>query len=177
MSILGGVNIYSGGLRPSCDVTVGNTLSKNLRGYLSYGVNYDCEDDNDAFYITEQGSGMKTMVVFNSPSFDVTSVFQIGVPYSFLTVNLTKKFKTSDAKLRNTMTIGTFGAVFKYGIERKISSQSVLKATMEVGIPSGVTLTIRLDRASQAYTFPLHLSDQVIMSFPLPNTRLKKTSF
>ena len=50
---------------------------------------------------------------------------------------------------------------FDYGIERKISAQSMIAATMTVGFPTGVKLTIRLNRGSQTYLFPLHLSDEV----------------
>ena len=32
---------------------------------------------------------------------------------------------------------------------------------MIVGIPFGVTLKIKLTRASQTYTFPIHLADEV----------------
>ena len=58
---------------------------------------------------------------------------------------------------------GTFGAVIEYGVDRKITEQSTLAATVAVGIPQGVILRIRLNRASQTYLFPLHLSDEVIM--------------
>lgn len=58
---------------------------------------------------------------------------------------------------------GTFGAVIEYGVDRKITEQSTLAATVAVGIPQGVVLRIRLNRASQTYLFPLHLSDEVIM--------------
>jgi DnaJ family protein C protein 11 len=57
--------------------------------------------------------------------------------------------------------IGTFGAIVEYGVERKISHHSTLGATMVVGLPIGITLRIRLNRASQTYIFPLHLSDEV----------------
>ena len=56
---------------------------------------------------------------------------------------------------------GTFGLLVDYGIERKISAQSFIAATMTVGIPTGVLLKIRLNRGSQTYFFPLHLSDEV----------------
>ena len=58
---------------------------------------------------------------------------------------------------------GTFGAVIEYGVDRKITEQSTLAATVAVGIPQGVILRIRLNRATQTYLFPLHLSDEVIM--------------
>ena len=38
---------------------------------------------------------------------------------------------------------GTFGVVFEYGCEKKVSQFSVLGATMTVGTPMGVSLKIR----------------------------------
>ncbi len=57
--------------------------------------------------------------------------------------------------------LGTFGLIFEYGVHRQISQHSTLGATMVVGIPTGITLRIRLNRATQTYLFPLHLSDEV----------------
>ena len=56
---------------------------------------------------------------------------------------------------------GTFGAIFEYFVERSITTHSTLCATMAVGIPVGVTLDIKLTRARQTYSFPIHLSDEV----------------
>lgn len=38
---------------------------------------------------------------------------------------------------------GFFGTVVEYGAERKISSHSVLSATVSIGVPQGVSLKIR----------------------------------
>jgi hypothetical protein len=53
--------------------------------------------------------------------------------------------------------LGTFGAMIEYGVERRVSTHSTLGATMVVGIPVGVTLRVKLVRASQTYIFPIHL--------------------
>jgi DnaJ family protein C protein 11 len=58
--------------------------------------------------------------------------------------------------------LGTFGAMVEYGVERRVSTHSTLGATMVVGIPVGVTLRVKLTRASQTYTFPIHLSDEIL---------------
>ena len=61
--------------------------------------------------------------------------------------------------------VGTFGTLLEYGIERRLTPHSNLGATMVVGIPFGVTLKIKLTRASQTYTFPIHLADEVRTKF------------
>ena len=53
----------------------------------------------------------------------------------------------------------------EYGIERRITPHSNLGATMLVGIPFGVTLKVKFTRASQTYTFPIHLADEVPLQF------------
>ena len=61
-----------------------------------------------------------------------------------------------------TPTLGTL--VVEYGAETKISRHSVLGATVSVGVPQGVSLKIKLNRASQTYFFPIHLTDQLLPS-------------
>lgn len=50
----------------------------------------------------------------------------------------------------------------EYGAEKKVSEHSSLSAAVRVGIPVGVTLKIELTRASQTYTFPIHLSEEIM---------------
>ena len=38
---------------------------------------------------------------------------------------------------------GVFGAVFEYGIERKITSFSTVGASMSVGVPTGVMVRLK----------------------------------
>ena len=38
---------------------------------------------------------------------------------------------------------GTFGAFIEYGVEKKISDQSNVSATMVVGMPMGVNLKLK----------------------------------
>ena len=57
--------------------------------------------------------------------------------------------------------LGTFGAMIEYGIERRITPNSNLGATMIIGVPFGVTLRVKFTRATQTYTFPIHLADEV----------------
>ncbi|CAB0005493.1 unnamed protein product [Nesidiocoris tenuis] len=59
---------------------------------------------------------------------------------------------------------GTFGAEMSYGAEKKISEQSTVAATIVIGVPSGVTLRLRLSRASQNYLMPIQLCDEVLPS-------------
>lgn len=50
----------------------------------------------------------------------------------------------------------------EYGAEKKISKYSSVVASVMLGVPSGVTLKLKLIRSSQTYIFPIHLSEEVI---------------
>lgn len=50
----------------------------------------------------------------------------------------------------------------EYGAEKQVSKHSKLSAAVRVGVPTGVTLKVKLNRSSQAYTFSIHLSDEIL---------------
>lgn len=50
----------------------------------------------------------------------------------------------------------------EYGVEKKVSKHSNLSASVVVGMPAGVKLKIRLTRANQVYTFPIHLCEEIM---------------
>lgn len=52
--------------------------------------------------------------------------------------------------------------LLEYGAEKKVSRHSSLSAAVRVGVPTGVTLRVKLSRASQSYTFSVHLSDELL---------------
>ncbi|KAK7877541.1 hypothetical protein WMY93_031758 [Mugilogobius chulae] len=94
-----------------------------------------------------------------------TVLGSLGVPHSYLMLSYQYKFQDEDqTKVKGSLKTGWFGTVVEYGAERKISRHSVLSATVSVGVPQGVTLKIRLSRASQTYLFPVHLTDQLLPS-------------
>jgi DnaJ homolog subfamily C member 11 len=90
--------------------------------------------------------------------------------------------KTSGNKIYNAIYLfrgGTFGLQLEYGAEKKVSQYSTVSATMTVGIPMGVSLKMRLVkiqlinitfnlfssrvvRASYTFSFPIHLSEEVV---------------
>uniref|UniRef100_A0A8C7KK74 DnaJ homolog subfamily C member 11 n=1 Tax=Oncorhynchus kisutch TaxID=8019 RepID=A0A8C7KK74_ONCKI len=101
--------------------------------------------------------------------FPVLTVFvgplQLGIPHSFMMMSYQYKFQDDDqTKVKGSIKAGFFGTVVEYGAERKISRHSVLGATVSVGVPQGVSLKIKLNRASQTYFFPIHLTDQLLPS-------------
>ncbi|XP_040889945.1 dnaJ homolog subfamily C member 11 [Toxotes jaculatrix] len=138
-------------LRPSCSLMTARHLDQNTMGYLQWrwGPN----------------SAMTTSLVRDTKSSHFTLALQLGIPHSYLMMSYQYKFQDEDqTKVKGSVKTGWFGTVVEYGAERKISRHSVLSATVSIGVPQGVTLKIKLARASQTYLFPIHLTDQLLPS-------------
>lgn len=147
----GGLQFSSRGVRPSATTVLARHLDKNTMGYLQWrwGVN----------------SSMNTSIVRDTKSSHFTFAVQLGIPHSFMMTSYQYKFQDEDqTKIKGSLKVGFFGTVCEYGAERKISRHSVLGATVSVGVPQGVSLKIKLNRASQTYFFPIHLTDNLLPS-------------
>ncbi|XP_075997243.1 dnaJ homolog subfamily C member 11-like [Genypterus blacodes] len=146
-----GMQFSPRGPRPSCSLMTARHLDQNTMGYLQWrwGTN----------------SAMTTSLVRDTTTSHLTVALQLGVPHSYMMMSYQYKFQDEDqTKVKGSIKTGWFGTVVEYGAERKISRHSVLSATVSVGIPQGVTLKIKLSRASQTYLFPIHLTDQLLPS-------------
>ncbi|XP_060926457.1 dnaJ homolog subfamily C member 11-like [Limanda limanda] len=146
-----GLQFSPRGLRPSCSLMTARHLDQNTMGYLQWRWG--------------PHSAMITSLVRDTKSSHFTLALQLGVPHSYLMMSYQYKFQDEDqTKVKGSVKTGWFGTVVEYGAERKISRHSVLSATVSVGVPQGVTLKIKLARASQTYLFPIHLTDQLLPS-------------
>ena len=136
------------GIRPGLVGTLAMQLDKHTVGYLTYRAGIQ--------------SAMSTMIVRDtSRSYTALSI-HFGILQSFASLNYTYKMEEKQMKLRGSVKAGTFGVFVEYGAEKKVSRHSSLSAAVRVGVPTGVTLKVKLNRASQAYTFSIHLSDEIL---------------
>ncbi|XP_078235262.1 dnaJ homolog subfamily C member 11 isoform X2 [Pogona vitticeps] len=139
------------GIHPGFTAVLARHLDKNTMGYLQWRWGIQ--------------SAMNTSVVRDTKTSHFTMAFQLGIPHSFVMVSYQHKFQDEDqTRVKGSLKAGLFGTIVEYGAERKISRHSVLGATVSVGVPQGVSLKIRLNRASQTYSFPIHLTDQLLPS-------------
>ncbi|XP_016137961.1 dnaJ homolog subfamily C member 11-like [Sinocyclocheilus grahami] len=146
-----GLQFSSRGVRPSATTMMARHLDQNTMGYLQWRWGSQ--------------SAMTTSIVRDTKTSHFTLALQLGVPHSYLMMSYQYKFQDEDqTKVKGSIKTGFFGTVVEYGAERKISPHSVLAATVCVGVPQGVSLKIRLNRASQTYLFPIHLTDQILPS-------------
>uniref|UniRef100_H3B798 DnaJ homolog subfamily C member 11 n=1 Tax=Latimeria chalumnae TaxID=7897 RepID=H3B798_LATCH len=141
----------SRGIQPGLTTVVARHLDKNTMGYLQWRWGIQ--------------SAMNTSVVRDTKFSHFTLALQLGIPHSFMMVSYQYKFQDEDqTRVKGSIKTGFFGTVVEYGAERKISRHSILGATVSVGLPQGVSLKIKLNRASQTYFFPIHLTDQLLPS-------------
>ncbi|XP_061076219.1 dnaJ homolog subfamily C member 11 [Conger conger] len=146
-----GLQFSSRGVRPGVTTVLARHLDKNTMGYLQWRWGTQ--------------SAMNTSVVRDTKTSHFTFALQLGVPHSFMMMSYQYKFQDEDqTKIKGSVKSGFFGTVVEYGAERKISRHSVLGATVSIGVPQGVSLKIKLNRASQTYFFPIHLTDQLLPS-------------
>ncbi|KAJ8257817.1 hypothetical protein GJAV_G00190050 [Gymnothorax javanicus] len=141
----------SRGVRPGLTTVLARHLDKNTMGYLQWRWGFQ--------------SSMNTSVVRDTKTSHFTFAVQLGIPHTFMMMSYQYKFQDDDqTKVKGSVKTGFFGTVVEYGAETKISRHSILGATVSVGVPQGVSLKIKLNRASQTYFFPIHLTDQVLPS-------------
>ncbi|XP_041945030.1 dnaJ homolog subfamily C member 11 [Alosa pseudoharengus] len=146
-----GLQFSSRGVRPSASTMWARHLDQNTMGYLQWRWGSQ--------------SAMTTSIVRDTKTSHFTLALQLGVPHSYLMMSYQYKFQDEDqTKIKGSLKTGFFGTVVEYGAERKISQHSVLAATVSIGVPQGVSLKLRLNRASQTYLFPIHLTDQLLPS-------------
>ncbi|CAG03999.1 unnamed protein product [Tetraodon nigroviridis] len=146
-----GLQFSSRGVRPGFTTVLARHLDKNTMGYLQWRWGIQ--------------SSMNTSIVRDTKSSHFTFAMQLGIPHTFVMMSYQYKFQDDDqTKIKGSVKSGFFGTVVEYGAERKISRHSILGATVSVGVPQGVSLKIKLNRASQTYLFPVHLTDQLLPS-------------
>uniref|UniRef100_A0A7N6AVL3 DnaJ homolog subfamily C member 11 n=1 Tax=Anabas testudineus TaxID=64144 RepID=A0A7N6AVL3_ANATE len=144
-----GLQFSSRGVRPGITTVLARHLDKNTMGYLQWRWGIQ--------------SSMNTSIVRDTKSSHFTFAMQLGIPHTFMMMSYQYKFQDEDqTKIKGSETLHR--ETVTYGAERKISRHSVLGATVSVGVPQGVSLKIKLNRASQTYFFPIHLTDQLLPS-------------
>ncbi|XP_027463599.1 dnaJ homolog subfamily C member 11 isoform X1 [Zalophus californianus] len=141
----------SRGIRPGLTTVLARNLDRNTVGYLQWRWGIQ--------------SAMNTSIVRDTKTSHFTVALQLGIPHSFALISYQHKFQDDDqTRVKGSLKAGFFGTVVEYGAERKISRHSVLGAAVSVGVPQGVSLKVKLNRASQTYFFPVHLTDQLLPS-------------
>lgn len=136
------------GLRVGTVATIANQLDKHTVGYLTWKAGMQ--------------SGMNTMIIRDTASHHIVFSAYIGIPHTYAALSFTHKMPDNDAKVKLTGKAGTFGAIFEYGAEKKVSQNSSLAASLSLGVPTGVQLKVKLHRASQTYGMTILLCEEIL---------------
>ncbi|XP_058066430.1 dnaJ homolog subfamily C member 11 [Anopheles bellator] len=133
---------------PGLSGTVAVQLDKHTLGYLTYNAGLQ--------------NSMSTVVERNTEKYHYNLNATLGIPHCYVAATYTRKLVEQGLKLRIAVKGGTFGVLSECGAEKKVSKYSAVSATVCVGVPSGVTLKIKIIRSTQTYLFPIHLSDEIV---------------
>ncbi|CAN7938279.1 unnamed protein product, partial [Ixodes hexagonus] len=152
VSVQGMCQVTPIGLRPGCNIVLARQLGKHTVGYLTWKAGIQSSMNTTVIYDTSYGNFYLLFVPL-----------QFGIPNTFAMMSYIYKFP-DEGRLKGSIKVGTFGAVVEYGCERKISQHNTVGASMVIGIPAGITLKLKLNRATQTYMFPILLSEE-----PLPS--------
>lgn len=57
---------------------------------------------------------------------------------------------------------GTLGARISYGAQKQVTDHSSVGATVTVGVPHGVSLTLKFTRADQTYLLPVEMCEDIL---------------
>lgn len=136
------------GLRIGTVATIANQLDKHTVGYLTWKAGLQ--------------SGMNTMIIRDTTNLHLVASLYFGIPHTYAALSYTHKMPERESKLKLTGKAGTFGVMFEYGAEKKVSKNSSLAANLSIGIPTGVQLKLKLHRASQTYSTTILLCEEIM---------------
>ncbi|CAN7987533.1 unnamed protein product [Ixodes pacificus] len=157
VSVQGMCQVTPIGLRPGCNAVLARQLGKHTVGYLTWKAGIQSCMNTTVIYDTSYGNFVASLQA------SLSTCASFGIPNTFAMMSYIYKFP-DEGRLKGSIKVGTFGAVVEYGCERKISQHNTVGASMVIGIPTGITLKLKLNRASQTYVFPILLSEE-----PLPS--------
>ncbi|XP_055596090.1 dnaJ homolog subfamily C member 11 [Uranotaenia lowii] len=142
------VNFRQNAIIPGIAGTLAIQLDKHTVGYLTYNAGLQ--------------SSMTTTVEHNTEHYHCNFSATLGIPHCYIAASYTRKLIEQELKLKIALKGGTFGFLAEYGAEKKVSKYSSVVASVSLGVPSGVTLKIKIIRSTQSYLFPIHLSEEII---------------
>lgn len=93
-------SLYSDGLRPSFEISLENSLSKKVKGFVTYNLGLAMSDMDSHYVIEEESSAMATVLAYNGPDYSFSGSLQFGLPMTYLSFSAVKNFKEPMGKLR-----------------------------------------------------------------------------
>ncbi|XP_040567625.1 dnaJ homolog subfamily C member 11 [Lepeophtheirus salmonis] len=154
------LNFNKKGFNPDFKIQFINMLGPKTVAYLSYNAKIELEREDDELLIYE-GGDVSAETIHSTKDYRIRAHASLGMNHCSFLIGTTRMYQHH--RLELMLRIGSFGAVAEYGVRGKVSRYNTVGATMVVGYPSGVTLRLILVRSTQTYSFPIHLSDEIII--------------
>ena len=98
-------------------------------------MNYQLAENDDFYELNEQESGMSTEVHYNGEKYVFSTALQIGIPQTYITLNVTRKF---------TDPIGKIKASFRYERNKKYASYKQIRNNLKIKPKSFLTELVPL---------------------------------
>ncbi|XP_042899437.1 dnaJ homolog subfamily C member 11 [Parasteatoda tepidariorum] len=143
------VNFVNTGFTPGFELMFGRQMGKRTSGYVTWKAG--------------RSSSMTTTISHDTEKNHFAAGLQFSPRTSHISLSYTKKLE-DEGRLKCAVKLGVFGVILEYGCEKKLTKLSNVGAAMVVGVPSGVTLKLKVTRANQSYIFPILLSEEVLPS-------------
>ncbi|KAH3755204.1 hypothetical protein DPMN_189894 [Dreissena polymorpha] len=109
-------------------------------------------------------SSLSTVLVYNSERRQVVMQIMLSPMNSYIHGGYTHKFENQEGDVSVVARVGTQGFLVQAGVEKKITSFSTIGATLSVGVPTGVAVTVKLFRGQHSLVVPINLSSEILPS-------------
>nr|CAB3238828.1 dnaJ homolog subfamily C member 11 [Phallusia mammillata] len=132
---------------PGANFTLGRVMGDQLYGSLDLSI-------GDAPHLSSN-------LVRDTAKLRFAGKLQLGIPHSFGVLSVTYKMPEEKANFKLAVKAGTFGCMVEYGGQHQLSDHSIVSAHVNIGVPLGVSVKLKLNRVSQTYVVPIILSDDM----------------
>jgi len=147
------IDPYHSGL--GTKLTIAHKIRNYLIGRISYKEGINSSVTTSLIYINE-----KLLL-------EVTTSYKLTKLHQQVSVDFDYRFNNNESKIGVSIAVGSKdGVAIEYGCETRVLEINVIGAALSFSIPSGVTLKLRYNRASQEFNLSIYLSDE-IYSAPL----------
>ncbi|KAJ1524774.1 hypothetical protein ONE63_009650 [Megalurothrips usitatus] len=144
-----GLHLNPDGIEGNLNSSVGLKLDDHLTGLLVFNG--------------ERGlSSLSTILQYRTEKLSLSFGVQLGIVDTNLNLNYSRSFIDDSLWLRFSARFGTLGARLSYGAQKQVTDHSTIGATVTVGVPHGVSLSLKLTVAEQTYLLPIQMCEDIM---------------
>ncbi|XP_026280653.1 dnaJ homolog subfamily C member 11 [Frankliniella occidentalis] len=149
-----------------CDYGLGFHLDPEgigLNLHSAVGLKLDDHLTGLLVFKGERGySSLSTILQYQSEKLSLSLGVQFGIPDTNVNMSYSRSIIDDSFRLKFGARFGTLGARISYGAQKQVTDHSTVGATVTVGVPHGVSLTLKLTRADQTYLLPVQMCEDIL---------------